>query len=657
MPADAGLDWRAVRNQPARATAEKPPGTHSGSGLRRNRSGGSNQGSSPTPRKLCVGVGDAEAVTVAKLKDMFGAFGEVMRVDTPKGKSYSFVEFAERTAAARALAALNNQPLFGRHSVGVSYARSRTGDAPVDPTEAKLWVSGIGPHVRKAEIMDAFQAYGRVTRIDMPLGKDYAFVWFERFADAETAKRSLHNQPIGGHDVRITYSNKATGSAPGRPREPSSARVPRVTPAVTKSEPLSARAPPPSPTVPQLPRSGSRSPHASWSGVVSRAGQGRLATVVAFASTWSLWYDDPAQHAAGPAILGTFSDPTSFLDVVGKRLPRVLRGGSRLLLLRSGLPPTAHACADGGQISMRIRDSSSVWFDLMNTVMLEELSYKDSVSGVVLERTDGAARDDRDSLFMWLDKADGAPTTQAATDELRSALKLGSDFQATHRQSFESPTGGWHTAAGGDPSWSQLRGGTASVTSSSSGGRWSPSSCGSSTSSGSSNASQAVTPLSTPLFIGHGRDAECVEVPTRPPIKLRPSSALRPYGDGPKIEPVRARLVQRSGRGSDGASRLESDEADADRAQEEPAANPPRTRLHSVQEQPEAQPSLLQRVNGKWKGGKVIAAPARKPCGSPRARGARLWMAAPLCSGLVTVMLGLWFYFVYVGAAAAAATT
>ena len=83
--------------------------------FRRNRSGGSNQGSSPTPRKLCVGVGDAEAVTVAKLKDMFGAFGEVMRVDTPKGKSYSFVEFAERTAAARALAALNNQPLFGRH--------------------------------------------------------------------------------------------------------------------------------------------------------------------------------------------------------------------------------------------------------------------------------------------------------------------------------------------------------------------------------------------------------------------------------------------------------------------------------------------------------------------------------------------------------------
>ena len=103
MPADAGLDWRAVRNQPARATAEKPPGTHSGSGLRRNRSGGSNHGSSPTPRKLCEGIGDADGESAMEMgattprsagKDRFVAVG---------GAAASPAEMKFRAAEARAL--------------------------------------------------------------------------------------------------------------------------------------------------------------------------------------------------------------------------------------------------------------------------------------------------------------------------------------------------------------------------------------------------------------------------------------------------------------------------------------------------------------------------------------------------------------------------
>jgi hypothetical protein len=452
------LDWTSVRNDTASM------GNGSGGGRSRRGGGGGAGSDSPKPRKLCVGAGEADGVTFAALRAKFEAFGSIERVDMPANKTYSFVEFAERAAASRAYAATNNEPMFGKGSVPVSYARSKTGDAPVDVSSPKLWVSGLAKGTRKAEIERIFGGFGHVTRVDAPSGKDYAFVWFERVEDSEMAKRALHNQPINGQIVRITYSNKVDGAPPGRPKPAT----------VTRGSPIRQASPAPErdrllPRTPdaRTPVSADVSPHRSaapvtWSSVLGKAKQSPLAAVVAFASSWSLWYDDPTQHGAPPSVLGTFSDPSEFFDVVGKRVPRVLRGGSRLLLLRAGAPPSPRVVSDGGQIIVHTprNDAPSAWFRLMEIIMLEDLSFKETLPGVVLERTDGGQQGGTDSLVIWtnglVDQV-GVQTTQLAIAELRSALKLRSDIRVTH-QAHETATptsakGILSSLAGGDPWW------------------------------------------------------------------------------------------------------------------------------------------------------------------------------------------------------------
>lgn len=214
---DASLDWASIRSTPPAA-----PCGGSGDWWRSRRpaetTGRGCHGGSPRPRKLCVGAGEADGVTLEALRAAFELFGSIERVDLPANKTYSFVEFAERAAASRAYVATNNHAMFGKRSLVVSYARSKTGDAPVDVTSPKLWVSGIAKGTRKTDIEKIFGGFGKITRIDAPPGKDYAFIWFDRVEDSEMAQRWLHNKSIGGSIIRVTYSNKPDGAPKGRPK-------------------------------------------------------------------------------------------------------------------------------------------------------------------------------------------------------------------------------------------------------------------------------------------------------------------------------------------------------------------------------------------------------------------------------------------------------
>lgn len=646
------LDWTCVRD----AMPSEPLG---GDWSRKRGCAAESTGrGSPKPRKLCVGAGEADGVTFAALRAAFGTFGSIERVDLPPNKNYSFVEFAERAAASRAYAATNNQPVLGKRGLTVSYARSKTGDTPVDSASPKLWVSGFGQGTRKVDIEKIFGAFGKVTRIDAPPGKDFAFVWFDRVEDSEMAKRALHNKPIGGSVVRVTYSNKPDGAPKGR-----------LKPATgTKGSHLHREHTPPpgriAGTLVSPQPSGESALRPTWSDVLSTAKQSRLAAVVAFASVWSLWYDDPKSRGA-PCVLGTFSKPAEFLDMLDQRVPRVLRGGSRLLLLRAGAPPSPRVVSDSGQITVRVPsiDAPVTWFWLMESILLEDLSFKDTLPGVVLERTGGGQQGGTDSLVLWTDglvDQAGVQTTQLAMAELRSTLRLQADVSVTHQMhEAATPTAGapWKLD-GGDPSW--VRGGVCTPTSgggacSASGGRWSPLS---SASSSSSTSSHPATPLSTPLFIQRhctsklGHSATSGGSVEKPPIQLRPSHGLRPFGCRSPAAAAPATSDESSPTAAHNHQQQRSTKVDAAVApssahpERGPLQRPEHLRLkleRSTPKQLDDSAVMTQRPQSQ-----TPAPSKRKPRETGqknRGQAGRLWIAAPLASGIVTAAVGVLLYY------------
>lgn len=664
MARDGGpLDWTCVRD----ATPSEPLG---GDWSRKGGCTAESTGrGSPKPRKLCVGAGEADGVTFAALRAAFGTFGAIERVDLPQNKNYSFVEFAERAAARRAYAATSNQPVLGKRGLSVSYARSKTGDTPVDSASPKLWVSGIGKDTRKADIENIFGGFGKVTRIDAPPGKDFAFVWFDRVEDSEMAKRALHNKPIGGSVVRVTYSNKPDGAPKGRPKP---ATVTKCSPAHRDNTPPSGRI---AGTLVSSQPSGEFALRPTWSDVLSTAKQSRLAAVVEFASVWSLWYDDPKSRGA-PCVLGTFTKPPEFLEMLDQRVPRVLRGGSRLLLLRAGTPPSPRAVPDSGQVTVRVPsiDAPATWFWLMETILLEDLSFKDTLPGVVLERT-GGQQGGTDSLVLWTDglvDQVGVQTIQLAMAELRSTLRLQADISVTHQMhEAATPTkGATSTLAGGDPSWA--RGGAYTPTSGAggacgaSGGRWSPLS---SASSSSSTNSHPATPLSTPLFIqrhstptgnanklGHSATpGESVEKP----IQLRPSHGLRPFGCRPPAAVTPATSTESEVSSPTATLNHQQQHITKVAAVAPSSAQPDRGPL----QRPEHLRLKLQKATPKQLSDSVVVTQKRQsqppqpsksdpretaqknsPC-SLRGQAARLGIAAPIASGIVTAAVGVLLYY------------
>jgi hypothetical protein len=466
------------------------------------------------------------------------------------------------------------------------------------------------------------------------------------------AKRALHNQPIGGSAVRVTYSNKPDGAPVGRLKPVADC---------TWSARRVVGKPPPTPEDSMLPP--------TWSDVLTKAKQNRITAAMTFASVWSLWYDDPRSHGE-PCVLGTFSTPAEFFEMIVKRVPRVLRAGSRLLLLRAGAPPSPRVAADSGHIMIRVpsRDAPLTWFRLMETMILEDLSFEDTVTGAVLERTGGGQEGGTDSLVLWTNRLVdqvGVQTTQLAMAELRSALKLRADVSVTHQvHEPSSPTNcASSTLAGGDPSWSQLRGGlctpTAGTASGSKGGRWSPLSS-SSTSSTTSNGSLPATPLSTPHFIQRHRSSTqnasnkldllattglSVENPS---IQLRSSHSLRPFGSP---EPVVAPTMQESTACSSTAacSRQQQRKTEAGG----PLQRPEHLRLKlqkstlrqlddsvAASQKLQSQPPQSPKRDPRDK----LSAQRNRPC-SMQGQAGRLWIAALVAAGFVTVALGLLRYY------------
>jgi hypothetical protein len=457
-----GLDWSSMRC--VRSTEVPDAATQPAAGGGAPSSTTTQRARHPPARKLRVlGIGDGTGSTVDEANTLFCAHGEVVRIDMPRGKHYCFVEYAEQGGAKLALQSLHGTVVCGE-TLSVDYSHSTTGERPPDAKGAKIWVSGIPAATPKSRVEEIFAPFGRIARIDRPVGRSYLFVRFVRFEDAEQAIRALNNQKVveggaGGGVVRIKWSNPHT-----------------TTPAAAAASLHAAAPAAPAQQLGEAPGTAgavrSARPPSSWAGVITRAAADFKASVTSFRASWTLFYDDSAlahessvgeRATGGPSMrcIGHFSDPSGFWEVTQKT-PRVLPCGAVLLLLRTGVAPTttgeaagaagateglrgssSSGCGGGvgpgggahaGRFVVRVprRESATLWYRLMNAALLEELRLSEYLRGIVLQP--GASEV---TLSLWttqLDSREGngggggedmGVRAKVGLAEIRSVLGLG----------------------------------------------------------------------------------------------------------------------------------------------------------------------------------------------------------------------------------------
>jgi len=129
-------------------------------------------------------------VSEARLREMFGKFGEVEHVklmlDKMTGTSmgYGFVKYVKPESAAEAISAMNGFQM-DQKKLRVSYSHPRT--------EANVYVGNLKPSVTKEQLEKLFQRYGSIIECkilmdhDSGVSKGCGFVKFENVNDAKDA--------------------------------------------------------------------------------------------------------------------------------------------------------------------------------------------------------------------------------------------------------------------------------------------------------------------------------------------------------------------------------------------------------------------------------------------------------------------------------------
>jgi len=129
-------------------------------------------------------------VTEAKLKEMFGKYGELEHVKlmldkvTQMSMGYGFVKYAKPESAAAAIAAMNGCQM-DQKKLRVGYSHPRT--------EANVYVGNLKPSVTKEQLEELFKIYGPIVEckilVDHETGvsKGCGFVKFENVNNAKDA--------------------------------------------------------------------------------------------------------------------------------------------------------------------------------------------------------------------------------------------------------------------------------------------------------------------------------------------------------------------------------------------------------------------------------------------------------------------------------------
>ena len=172
-----------------------------------------------------------------KLREAFGAFGEVLDVFLPmehgtnRPRGFGFVTLAGRPAAEEAIAKMDQAQLDSR-TIRVNESRPR-GEGPggagpggrggfnaSGAAEVKLYVGNLSFDTSQESIRSQFEKYGEVTDCFLPTDKEtgkvrgFAFVSMGS-ADAEKACNEMNGCEVDGRELKV---NEAQPKGMGRPR-------------------------------------------------------------------------------------------------------------------------------------------------------------------------------------------------------------------------------------------------------------------------------------------------------------------------------------------------------------------------------------------------------------------------------------------------------
>lgn len=174
----------------------------------------------------------------AKLREVFGAFGEVTDVFLPtdhatsRPRGFGFVTLSSRAAAEEAIAKMDQSQLDSR-TIRVNESRPR-GEGPgggrgpggsggfnaSGASEVKLYVGNLSFDTPQESVRSHFEKFGEVTDCFMPTDKEtgkvrgFAFVSMPA-AEAEKACEEMNGAEIDGRTLKV---NEAQPKGNGRSR-------------------------------------------------------------------------------------------------------------------------------------------------------------------------------------------------------------------------------------------------------------------------------------------------------------------------------------------------------------------------------------------------------------------------------------------------------
>lgn len=166
-------------------------------------------------RKLFVG-GLSWETGEPQLKEYFGKYGEVeavslkLNAETGKSRCFAFIIYKESTSIAKVFE--QTEHAINSKKVDVKRAKAKPG---------KIFIGGLKPDMTEEMIKAAFEAYGTVTEIELPVDKKdnnkrkgFGFITFEREETMkEVAKKG--KVEVGEHSVDIRKATPKPGPGMG----------------------------------------------------------------------------------------------------------------------------------------------------------------------------------------------------------------------------------------------------------------------------------------------------------------------------------------------------------------------------------------------------------------------------------------------------------
>merc|ERR1712158_214708 len=166
-------------------------------------------------RKLFVG-GLSWETGEAQLKEYFGKFGEVeavslkLNAETGKSRCFAFIIYKESASITKVFE--QTEHAINSKKVDVKKAKAKPG---------KIFIGGLKPDMTEEMIRSAFEAYGTVTEIELPVDKKdnnkrkgFGFITFEREETMkEVAKKG--KVQVGEHSVDIRKATPKPGPGMG----------------------------------------------------------------------------------------------------------------------------------------------------------------------------------------------------------------------------------------------------------------------------------------------------------------------------------------------------------------------------------------------------------------------------------------------------------